>query len=163
VNPDGGSEALLDAARAGDHWALTALYRSLHPKLLRYLAGRLADDPEAIAAEVWLDVAARLRRFEGDECDLETFVFGIARQRLLQPREATAPAPPPFTREVERALAEVAALRRNEAEVVLLRIAGELTTPQVAEVTGDDDSEVRRLQLGAVQRLIRQRAPGRTA
>ena len=70
---------ILAAARAGEDWAVTLLYRDLHPGLARYLRAnepRAADDLES---EVWLAVAQRLHGFEGDEDHLRAWVFSIAR------------------------------------------------------------------------------------
>ena len=57
---------VLAAAQRGDEDAITVLYRSLNPLLLRYFkanAGRVAED---LAQEVWLGAAPRLGSFAGD-------------------------------------------------------------------------------------------------
>ena len=54
--------SVLGAAQAGAEWALTILYREIHPKLLRYLASREPQEAEDLASEAWLDVAAGLDR-----------------------------------------------------------------------------------------------------
>jgi hypothetical protein len=43
-------------ARAGDEAGFLALWRSLHPRLLRYLRVVGCDDPDDVASETWLQV-----------------------------------------------------------------------------------------------------------
>jgi len=50
-------DEVLAAARAGAEWALTELYRSTHPGLIRYLHAHAAGEEEDLASDVWLEVA----------------------------------------------------------------------------------------------------------
>jgi RNA polymerase sigma-70 factor (ECF subfamily) len=66
--PMGGAvEGVLAAAQEGAELALAALYREVHPGLLRYIGSQTPDNRKHLAADVWLAAASGLRRFEGDE------------------------------------------------------------------------------------------------
>jgi RNA polymerase sigma factor (sigma-70 family) len=80
---------VLAAAQTGAEWALTALYRDLHPAVLRYLYSQDPTDAEDLASDTWLDVARGLQRFGGDETAFRRWVFTIARRRLLDNRRAS--------------------------------------------------------------------------
>ena len=163
-------ESLLPAAQAGAEWALSALYRDLHPPLLRYLLAQERAEGEDLASEVWLDVAHGLARFEGDESGFRCWVFTIAQRRLVdlrrrRARRRTDPAPlerldeRPDTSEGFSAIenggvvAYLAALPPEQAEIVLLRVLGGLDSNEVAAVTGRKPGTVRVLQKRALDRL----------
>ena len=81
---------VLSAAQAGEEWAVARLYRSLQPALLRYLNAREPQDAEDIAAQVWLEVARALTKFEGGEEGFRAYVFTIARRRMLNAKRGRA-------------------------------------------------------------------------
>lgn len=161
---------MLAAARAGADWALAALYRDLHPALLGYLTAQEPGEGEDLAAEVWLDVAQGLTRFEGDESGFRCWLFTIARRRLLdlrrqRARRRTDPVPAEhFAEQEDRsdvfaavesagALGCLAALAPEQAEIVLLRVVGGLDSYEVAAITGRKPGTVRVLQKRALERL----------
>jgi RNA polymerase sigma-70 factor (ECF subfamily) len=167
-------ETVLAAARAGAEWALAVLYRDLQPPLLRYLQVQEAAEADDLASEVWLDVAAGLSRFEGDETSFRRWFFTIARRRVLdcrrqRSRRRTDPVPPPAFAELQgshdvegevlaaistrEALAHIAALPAAEAEVVALRVIADLDAKSVAAITGRTPGAVRVLQHRALKRL----------
>src|SRR4029077_13295924 len=84
VEPD--FEAALVAARAGEDWAITILYRELHPRLARYLRARAAHVADDLESEVWLAIAERLHQFDGDVLAFRGWAFSIARRRLADHR-----------------------------------------------------------------------------
>jgi RNA polymerase sigma-70 factor (ECF subfamily) len=169
-------ESVLAAAQAGAEWALTILYRELQPKVLRYLSSRESGEAEDLASEVWLDVATGLRRFHGDEAGFRAWVFTIARRRLVDLRRRTAvrsTTPPPAgliggdrgIGNVEDeaiaalgavgALARIAALPPDQADVVLLRVIGDLSVAAVAEILDKRPGAVRALQHRALRNLAK--------
>jgi RNA polymerase sigma factor (sigma-70 family) len=165
---------VLDAARDGAEWAVTALYRDLSGPVLRYLTPQAPMEAEDLASEAWIDVAGGLYRFKGDEQDFRRFVFAIARRRLVDHvrkarRRRTHPAPAadiePYlpTGDVEaeamegfstrQALALLTRLPRPQAEVVLLRVVGGFSAEEVAGLIGKRAGAVRVLQHRALARL----------
>lgn len=171
----------ISAARRGAAWALAALYRDVHPRLLRYLRSRepyLADD---LASQVWLEVAGGLDRFEGTEDGFRAWVFTIARRRLIDARRRAGrrptdplgdqdlPTGSPYDDPEGAAIAAldaqvavdriVAALTPDQADVVLLRVLGGLGVGQVADVLGKQPSAVRVLQHRALRRLAQSFSP----
>jgi RNA polymerase sigma-70 factor (ECF subfamily) len=83
----------LNAAKAGAEWAWELIYRNLSGPVTGYLAARRAPDPEDLTAEVFLQVARDIHRFEGDEGSFRSWVFVIAHRRLLDARRSAARQP----------------------------------------------------------------------
>jgi RNA polymerase sigma-70 factor (ECF subfamily) len=166
--------ATLAAATAGDEAAFAVLWRELNPPLRRYLgllAPRWADD---LASETWHDVIRGLHRFRGDERGFRAWLFTIARHRALDwaRREASRPATPvPIEDLVDQrapddtagaaletvstaeALALLARLPADQAEVIALRVIGGLDVAHVAEITGRRPGTVRVLAHRGLRRL----------
>ncbi len=170
-------ERTLEEARDGHGSALSALFRDLYPRILRYLRALEPGEAEDLASEAWLDIANALRQFEGDERGLRALAFTIARRRLvdLQRRRARHPAVPIDAQGVveegwagdveeeamtalatEIALARVAALPPEQAEVILLRVLGGLPVADVAKIVAKRPGAVRVIQHRALRRLAEQ-------
>jgi RNA polymerase sigma-70 factor, ECF subfamily len=162
--------ATLTAARTGADWALATLYRDLQPALLRYLGAQEPGEGEDLAADVWVDVGAGLVRFEGDESAFRSWIFTIARRRLIdfrRRRTRRRTEPVPLERLADRpdladafdavegrgALGHLADLPPEQAEIVLLRVVAGLDSNEVAVVTGKKPGTVRVIQKRALERL----------
>jgi RNA polymerase sigma-70 factor (ECF subfamily) len=171
-------DQVLEAARGGDEQALITLYRSIYPRFVRYAGAVLPGSAEDVAADAWLDVARGLNRFRGDESAFRGWAFTIARRRLLDlrrsrarrkteprdPHELTDTAAASAVGNVEdEALASLGAswavglitssLSRDQAEVVLLRVIGDLGVDQVASIMDKRPGTIRVLQHRALRRL----------
>ena len=176
-----GFRETLAAARAGDEHAFRELWRRLHPPLLRYLKVGAGDAADDLASETWLDVVRGLQRFQGDEPDFRAWVFTIARHRLMDWRRARArrpadPAPVELftdrhatddpaaaaleTLSVEAALALIAQLPADQAEVVTLRAVAGLDVARVARILGKRPGTVRVLAHRGLRTLARRLAAG---
>ena len=155
---------VLAAARKGDEDAFVVLFRSVQPALLRYLravGGPLAED---VASDTWLSVVRSLSRFSGDEQGWRAWVFTIARARLHDEQRRAVRRPIPVDSELaldgeadpadvesiveeglatRAALALVARLPREQAEVVLLRHVVGLDVEHTARVVGKRPGTVR--------------------
>jgi RNA polymerase sigma-70 factor, ECF subfamily len=166
--------AVLDAAAAGDEAAFRVLWRDLQPGLLRYLDALAPGAGEDLASETWLRVVDGLARFSGDERAFRAWVFTVARHRAvdrwrrrtrrhdeLVPLEALADLPAPDDPaeaaldaiSTRAAVALLATLPRDQAEVVLLRVVAGLDVAQVAAITGKRPGTVRVLAHRALRRL----------
>jgi len=170
-------ESVFLAARDGQGWALSELYRALFPRILQYLGAVEPAEAEDVACDTWLDVVDGLERFQGDEASLRALSFTIARRRLLDLRRRralgrTAPRGPDASTEAklmngvdetgvplagtDPAIGLItSSLSPEEADVVLLRVIGDLDVDAVAGIVGTGPSNVRLLQHRAVRRLAR--------
>jgi len=167
-------EAVLDAAAGGDEAAFGSLWRDVQPGLLRYLDALAPGAAEDLASETWLRIVQSLDRFRGDERAFRGWVFTVARHRAvdrwrrrvrrrdeLVPADALAglPAPDdPAGAAVDAissraAVALIATLPPDQAEVVLLRVLAGLKVAQVAAITGKRPGNVRVLTHRALRRL----------
>lgn len=167
----------LAAAREGDAEAWAALYRDLAPRLLGYLRARGAAEPEDVLGEVFVQAVRDLGGFTGGEREFRAWLFSIASNRLIdegrhRSRRPSDPAPA----ETITALAgvgdaEVDALARLEGSeaigrlrllstdqrtVLLLRVIGGMTVPEVARAIGKRPGAVKQLQRRGLERLRRE-------
>jgi RNA polymerase sigma-70 factor (ECF subfamily) len=166
--------AVLAAAASGDEVAFGILWRDLQPGLLRYLNALAPGAGEDLASETWLRVIGGIGRFTGDERAFRAWVFTVARHRAvdrwrrrarrgdeLVPLDALVglPAPDdPAGAAVDAissraAVALIATLPRDQAEVVLLRVVAGLEVAEVAAITGKRPGNVRVLAHRALRRL----------
>jgi RNA polymerase sigma-70 factor, ECF subfamily len=172
-----GSEfaVLLAQAQGRDEEAFARLYRDAQPALLRYLRVVAPEAPEDMAGETWLQVAVGLAGFSGSELEFRAWLFTIARHRAVdaarardrRPRTvplgdigAAEPLTAPDTADVtmERAatratLALIAALPRDQAEIIMLRVVAGLDTNTVARIVAKRPGAVRVASHRALRRL----------
>lgn len=170
---------ILEAARDGDGWALTRLYRALAPAVTGYLRVQGAGDPEDLTSEVFLGAFRGLGRFSGDEEGFRSWVFSIAHARLVDDRRRRARRVPTLSCEgldwsspgapdasdealarvgLEEVLVLCGRLAPDQRDVVLLRLAGDLSLEQVAAVLGKSSGAVKSLQHRGLQSLRRELA-----
>jgi RNA polymerase sigma-70 factor (ECF subfamily) len=158
-------EALIKA-RAGDEAGFLVLWDALQPRLLRYLRVIGCDDVDDVASETWLQVVRDLAKFKKDNADeFRAWLFTIARHRAIDAarsrqrlRDKVLGADP-FAHTVtmespveDEALAQlstrwavalVAQLPRDQAEVVALRVIAGLDTGDVARLLRKSPGAVR--------------------
>jgi RNA polymerase sigma factor (sigma-70 family) len=168
---------VLGAARAGEDWAWEAIYRDLCPAVLGYLRAQSVPEPDDLSAEVFLHVVRDLRRFEGGEDQFRAWVLAIAHNRLVDERRSIKRRPVDIrpVEEIEDgeaggnaeedALAEIsekdtrrflARLSHDQRSVLLLRILGDLSVAQVAQVLGRTPGAVKALQRRGLAALRRE-------
>ncbi|MEO5902307.1 MAG: RNA polymerase sigma factor [Ilumatobacteraceae bacterium] len=161
------------AAKRGEESGLTTLFQAFHPRLLRYLRAREPRHADDIAGETWVAVAARVPGFEGDPGAFAGWLFTIAAHRLADLRRTGArrqtdphPNPPDDRRGVSSedvVLDEldaqgavdliVASLNADQSEVVLLRVLGGLSNPEIATALGRPEVWVRVTHHRAMRKL----------
>ena len=163
---------VVERARSGDAEALGQLWRSHQHLVLRYFRARRVESPEDLASQVWVDVAAGLHRFEGDDEDFRRWLFTIARRRDIDRVRAITRRPEVSTAEagdhvvdthaeddfdagdsLDRALRMLATLPADQAEAVALRVIGDLSVADVADVMGRREGHVRVLVHRGLRRL----------
>jgi RNA polymerase sigma-70 factor, ECF subfamily len=160
-------EALIKA-RTGDEAGFLVLWDALQPRLLRYLQVIGCDDVDDVAGETWLQVVRDLAKFKKDDADeFRAWVFTIARHRAIDAarsrqrlRDKVLGADPfaatvtvtmasPVEDEAlaqlstRQAVALVAQLPRDQAEVVALRVIAGLDTGDVARLLRKSPGAVR--------------------
>jgi RNA polymerase sigma-70 factor, ECF subfamily len=146
--------------------------------LVRYLRGRAPAVAEDLAGEVWVAVARRLVHFVGDEPGFRSWLFTIARCRVIEHQrrlarrrtdpvadtrlDRSSPDPDggdPATLVLDRMGAReavdlvVASLPPDQAEVVLLRVVAGLDVVEVGRIMGRTPGSVRVLCHRALRRL----------
>jgi RNA polymerase sigma-70 factor (ECF subfamily) len=155
---------VLNAAVSGDEAAFARLWHDAHPPLLRYLRVVVGDAADDVAADVWLEVARKLRRFRGTEHEFRGWLFTLARRRAIDMRRSCDRRPVRLTADAdeldrpamddteaaalenlstEGALALIATLPSRQAEVIVLRVIAGLDVGQVARITGTRQGAVR--------------------
>lgn len=172
----------MEAARRGDEAALTDLYVDVNPLLLRFLRAREPGEAEDLASEVWLRLSRLVPSFKGDEPRWLGLVFLVARRCLndhwkRQRRRKTEPVPlDELTQHADRVDVEAAglesvstaeairfvtgSLKRDQADVLLLRMLVGLSVEEVASAIGRRPGHVRVLQHRAVASLRARLAAG---
>lgn len=171
-------QSLIAAARLGEEWAWTQMYREYSPAVLRYLKGHGATEPEDLLGEVFVQLVRNIGSFEGTESEFRSWVFMVARNRLVDEwRRAgryradaaehetlvaltgSGDAEEDALRRLsdQRVLAILGKLTRDQRDVIFLRYFARLTVEEAAGVMGKRPGAVKMLQsraLGAIQRLM---------
>lgn len=162
------------AAVQGDQRGFETLWRVLNPPLTGYLRVRAPDMAEDVAAETWLAVATGVRQFRGDAAGFRSWLFTIARSKVVDAarRQARRPAllvddwtgvepADPLdvaataleslaTRDVQRLIQTLPA---DQAEIVALRVLVGLDATAVGALVGRSSGAVRVAQHRAFRRL----------
>ena len=165
--------ATLAAAKKGDERAWHQLFRVVAGRVVAFLVSRNTPEPEDVAAEVFADVVRSIRRFEGDRHAFVSWTLTIAHRRgvdairaAVRRSEVVAP-PEDLDRadpgDVERealGLIEAEAARRllaeltpDQADVLALRIYGDLSLPEVARALAKPLTAVTSLQHRGLEAL----------
>ena len=170
-------DEVLAAARLGQPWALSALYRSYAGAVAGYGRARSPAEPDDLVSEVFTAALTSLSRFSGGEADFRGWLFTIAQRRVVDDlrrrsrRVSTTPYEPELDdRSVDSA--ELDSLERlgeqwvrsvldrlapDQREVLLLRVLGDLTVEQAATALGKTPGEVKALQrrgLASARRIL---------
>jgi len=165
----------LAGAKRGDEEAWRDLFRIIAGRVVGFLVVRGVRDPEDIAGEVFADVVRSLKRFSGDRRDFLAWTLTIAHRRMVDAVRSSVrrPEDPTPADQLDRrdpvdveaaALGLVGAdtarrllrlLTPEQADVLALRIYGEMTLPEVARRLGKPLTAVTSLQHRALEGLRR--------
>jgi len=159
-----GFPEVLRAAADGDGAAFATLWRDTHPPMLRYLWVAAGDCAEDLASDVWLEVAKRLVKFTGSESEFRGWLFTMARRKVIDRHRYESRHPESPTADIEpldrsasddtsaaalegistaAALALIATLPRDQAEIIMLRVVVGLDATAVARIVGKSPGAVR--------------------
>lgn len=171
--------SVLAAARQGEEWAWTAVYRDLSPTVLRYLRAHGAREAEDVLSEVFVLVVRRLATFDGGGREFRSWVLTIARNRLIDEwrRDTRRPLDLATDDDLQRTapvgdseddvmrkladqhvLAILERLSRQQRDVLFLRIFAGLTIDEVSKVVGNTPGAVKSLQNRALAAIRREMA-----
>jgi RNA polymerase sigma-70 factor (ECF subfamily) len=170
--------AVLAAAQANSATAFEQLFRTYGPRVNNYLRARGAAEPDELTNDVFVSVFRSLGRFGGDESAFRSWLFTIARHRLVDERRRQArrvqTVPEDITDYVDASGGDVESealanlgdewaagvlvqLAPDQRDVLLLRIIADLTIDQIAQLLGKRPGAVKALQrrgLAAVKRIL---------
>jgi RNA polymerase sigma-70 factor (ECF subfamily) len=159
--------AILAAARDGDEMAFEMLWRSHNPRLTHFVQARVYNsglDYEEIVSEAWISVAKDIRKFQGDAAAFSSWLYTIARNRLIdasrrRDRQAKAdveieeafwlPDQANLERDFEAdeavlaIIAKINQLPVAQAEVVYLRVVADKSVEETAEIVKKNANAVR--------------------
>jgi RNA polymerase sigma-70 factor, ECF subfamily len=181
----------LEGARRREPGAVTRVYTAYAPALFRFFMASVGDRhlAEDLTGTVFTSAIEGLPRFRGPVEALGGWLFRIARHDLFdfrrkQARTRTdrlddvideaavaAGAEDPEELAIERlegrrVLAALRELSQDQREVLLLRMGGGLTAPEVAAVLGKTTGAVKALQhrgLASLARVLGLRSPNEAA
>nr|WP_322748174.1 MULTISPECIES: RNA polymerase sigma factor [unclassified Frankia] len=169
--------AAVGEAQRGDEDAFRMIYRAVQPGLLRYLRALVGEDAEDVASEAWLQIARDLPSLQGDIDGFRGWAATIARHRALDHLRRQRRRPQlgaPFEHMVDMAadddtagraleavstdaaLKMIAALPRDQAEAVLLRVVMGLDAKTAGRVLGKRAGAVRTAAYRGLRRLAEQ-------
>lgn len=163
----------LTAAKSGDETAFTVLFRFAQPAVLRYLRVISGGRAEDLAGDTWVQVVRGLKSFQAEEPNaFRAWVLSIARHRWLDDQRARSRRPEIAAQELperasvedvatavdemmstESALALIARLPPDQAEVVTLRYIADLDVAATAATLGKEPGAVRVLAHRGLRRL----------
>jgi RNA polymerase sigma factor (sigma-70 family) len=170
--------AMLAAARVNAGWAFERLFTTYAPRVRAYVLTRGAAEPDELTNDVFLAAFQSLARFEGGESAFRSWLFTIARNRLVDDhrrrsrRVATVPAD--AARPEDGAVGDVETealtnltsqwvvdvlrqLSPDQRDVLLLRVVADCTIDQIGRILGKRPGAVKALQrrgLAATKRIL---------
>jgi RNA polymerase sigma-70 factor (ECF subfamily) len=190
VSKVGLTAADLVAARRREPAAVTRVYTAYAPALFRFFMAAVGDRHQAedLTGTAFVSAIESLPRFRGPVEALGGWLFQIARHDLYDHRRKQArsrveplednlhevavvagaedPEELAIARlEGSRVLAAMRQLSPDQREVLLLRMGGGLTAPEVAEILGKTTGAVKSLQfrgLASLARVLGLRSPEQT-
>ena len=160
-------EAAVEAARGGDEMAFALLWRENNSRLTKFVQSRTYKsdlDFEEIVSEVWMSVAKDIRKFKGDYSGFTAWVYGIARNRIvdasrkrdrtIRPQEELEeafwiPSNQDVAKDfeanqnVKKIIEEINKLPAAQAEVLMLRVVSDLSVEEVAKIVKKNANSVR--------------------
>jgi RNA polymerase sigma-70 factor (ECF subfamily) len=179
MSPDVPFDHIVARAREGDAAAWADLYEEVGSLVVGYLRAQRLPDPEDVAGEVFLQMVRDIHRFQGDRDRFRSWVLTIAHHRLIDDRRRARrrPAIPVPTEELtaepstdtpelqviarstnDEIAARLAGLTEEQRTVILLRVVGDLSLRECAQVMNKRVGAIKGLQHRAVETLRRQLA-----
>lgn len=169
AKPDAAQGSFIERLRGRDPAAWRELFEREMPAIYRYALSRAgsAADAEDLAGLVFEQAWKHVDRLEDRGLPARAWLFGIARHVVTEHRRRLFRAPPVLALEAfdgadaglegraeQLALAQaVAALKREDAEVITLRFLHGLSVAETADVLRTSEDAVKSRQWRALRRL----------
>lgn len=172
-----GLDATLRLAIKGDEACFAELWRALNPRLERFLyaQGAMGDPPASdVASETWLQVVRDLPRFKGDYSEFRSWLYQIARNRMIDAARAKSRRPIANVdidemdrwatledlavgvanrTEIKAIIEKIRGLPAAQSEVLMLRIVADLSVEETAKAMKKSPNAVRVLVHRALTNL----------
>lgn len=172
-----GLDATLRLAIKGDEACFAELWRALNPRLERFLyaQGAMGDPPASdVASETWLQVVRDLPRFKGDYSEFRSWLYQIARNRMVDAARAKSRRPIASVdidemdrwatledlavgvanrTEIKAIIEKIRGLPAAQSEVLMLRIVADLSVDETARAMKKSPNAIRVLAHRALTSL----------
>ena len=160
-------EQALVAAQNGDEMAFEMLWRENNSRLTKFVQARTYKsdlDYEEIVSETWLNVARDVKKFKGDYSGFTAWVYSIARNRIIdssRKRDRTIrpqaeleeafwiPGNQNLERDfeasegVKKIIDQINKLPAAQAEVLMLKVVGDLKIEEISKIVKKNTNSVR--------------------
>jgi RNA polymerase sigma factor (sigma-70 family) len=182
ISPSDGDTfaSVLTAARANAPWAFKRLFTAYAPRVRAYVQTSGAAEPDEITNDVFLAAFQSLGKFEGDEPGFRSWLFTIARRRVIDEHrkrsrrvvtiatEHTAQMDSAGGDVETEALTNITSqwvmdllnqLSTDQRDVLLLRTVADCSIDQIAGILGKRPGAVKALQrrgLAAAKKILAQ-------
>lgn len=155
-------DQLVEEAIRGSDPAFTLLWRNYQPRMVRYLA-MFTNEPEDLCSEVWIKIASSIRSFQGDSKAFKGWIYTIARNAATDLARKKARSGTNVELDESDWVGEnstmvevmdlVNRLPQEYAEIIMLRVVGDLDASEVAEIVGKTQGNVRVLTHRGLKQL----------
>ena len=155
-------DKLVEEAVSGSDSAFTLLWRTFQPKMVRYLA-MFTNEPEDLSSEVWIKIATSIKSFQGDSKAFQGWIYTIARNAATDLARKKARSGTNVELNETDWIGEnstmvevmdlVKRLPKEYAEIIMLRVVGDLDASEVAEIVGKTQGNVRVLTHRGLKQL----------
>jgi RNA polymerase sigma-70 factor, ECF subfamily len=174
--PIAGEFELVRRAQAGDQECFARLYDAYMERIYRYVFFRVNDDltAEDITAQVFLKAWEKLDSYRDDRSPFLAWLYQVARNAVIdhhRTRKAAValedvnPAQISFDDDLDEKIdrqtslqeirAALQSLTEEQQQVLALKFANGLSTPEIARQLGKEQGAVRALQMRALQGLAK--------
>ena len=163
---DGRSD--LHLLRANDQAAWADFYDAVAPDVRAFIRRIGGRDPDDLLGETMVQVVRDISRFKGEASELRAWVFGIARNRVIddarrrrvrpvevdpgdsEPEDTSAPFEMPDLQGLSDLLDGLTA---DQREVLWLRFGADMSVDDTAKIVGKSPDAVAALTLRALRRV----------
>ena len=174
--PLDGEFKLVQRAQAGDHESFARLYDAYMERIYRYVFLRVSDalTAEDITAQVFMKAWERLDTFMDDGSPFLAWLYQVARNAIIDHNrirktaialEEADQAQISFSEDIDEKIDQqtrlqeirlaLQVLTEEQQQVLLLKFANELKTPEIARLLGKEQGAIRALQMRALQGLAK--------